>query len=137
MCYSDTWNDVDGDAFVTINYPYIEISSTNTFYYFDKILDSIKDGKIVFLCIGNSDESDRQTDCFYQVNVEVKYRNDGYVRVISYEVTNSKFAFEAFEHYLSEGNHMKLTLDDTELYVGYNLHNDFKLSEISVKNLGR
>ena len=51
-----------------------------------------EDGKIVFLCIGNSDESDRQTDCFYQVDVEVKYRNDGYVRVISYEVSNSKFA---------------------------------------------
>jgi hypothetical protein len=111
ISFGDTWNDEDGDIFVSLNYPYIEISSTNNFYYFDKIFDAVREGENIILCIGNADRGDRETDCFIRDTVEVDYRNDGYVRVIKYKVSNSDFAFEAFEHYLFEGHQMRLTLE--------------------------
>jgi hypothetical protein len=128
IALSETWVDEDGEALVVIDFPTVKIVSTGSYYFFDRIFDSVRAEKEVRLCIGSAGNEGVASDCLIGVP-SVEFQNKGNVRVIAYETIYSEFMLQAVERYLREGERIKVTVDDFDLYAGYTLHKDHELTE--------
>jgi hypothetical protein len=133
--YADTWVDVDGDTFVTIDNEILSVYSTGSFYYFDQLFTAVRQGDLLRVCVGFSSGPGMATDCLGSFVPIAGFNNEGKNRSLHFGISNFEFVFTAFEDYLRDDREMKISIDNGDLFSAFSLRRDYELTEDAQKIL--
>lgn len=123
-----TWIDEDGASFVVIEKDTLKIVETSNFYWFDKLFELASKGDSVLLCFREGNTEGLGTACVIgPVSTEVI--NKGKVRAITFEAPGSDFIYRATETALEDGQIMKVSATDGDIFYSAILHKDYTLTE--------
>ena len=129
-CFSfgEVWVDQHGQAFIEIGSSSVEIKTTGYSYFFDRLLDDVRDGQKIYIFIGFDNEDGLATDPIIG-DVRPLFEAQGRVRVIAFENIQSEFTLKAIEKYLNDGERIKVTITNFDIYAKYVIHKDHTLGD--------
>lgn len=127
LAYSSTWFDEDGKAFVRFEDNKISITSLSDFYYFDRVFDSARNGEEVILFIGMGGTEGMASDLVIG-KAFVSFGSRGKARTVSFETAYADFKIFSAETFLRNGEKIKVSIDNGDLFAAYTLFKDYELS---------
>lgn len=131
-----TWVDEDGESLIIIEGSKVRLVDTSSFDWFEKIFEIAESGQPVFLCIGEGKKEGYGPVCVMgPVRAEVS--NKGLVRNIIFDAPGSEFLYRAVERELADGQIMKISATNGNIFYGAIVHRDYKLKERAREILSR
>lgn len=124
---SDTWVDEDGQAVVSFEDNKVSITSLSAFYYFDTIFDSAGKGEVVILSIGMGGADGMASDLVVG-EASVSVGIDGKARTITFDTAYAEFKIFSAEKFLRNGEKIKVSIDNEDLFAAYTLSKDYELT---------
>lgn len=126
---AEIWFDEDGESAVVFDGSALSIYSIGDFYYFDQLFGAARNGTKLRVCIDNDRGAGRAVECLGFHPVSVGFDNGGHTRSLHFDIESMEIVFEVFEGFILEGETMKISIDDNDLFAAYTLHKENKLTE--------
>lgn len=128
----DTWIDEDGSAAIHIGDNSISIHTMTNFYWFKKIFDKAASPGKIRLCIGPDDGYGIAQNCFEHLSItrmSFSSCSKGQTHSLIFDSKNNEVSFTPFKQILDNGNTIKVSIDDYDIFASYSLHENYELEK--------
>lgn len=125
------WIDEDGAAYTDISTvgKYIQLTNTETFYYFDEMFQAAIAGETFRLCYGDKLATGMASDCIEGLHPNVRTQSKGRIRHIKFDLTSHPYTLWALDKLLTDGETLSISIDNGVKYYTTTMHRDYRRKE--------